>query len=392
MSQSYKRLGETLAHHIRFDFIKQRWCSIYNQRLAVCVLLSVAATSLKGVSCGLAQSYEAPTVTGGLGSGSSFGGLAGSSASSLGGGSASGGSVSGSGFLTGGYGGSNLDSGSLTGIGGGSSALGNLGPTPISGLAGSSGGIFSGLTTTGVGNSYNSGLAGSSTGILGGLTTTGLGGLTNTGLGNVINTGLGGISGGNSLGNLGIFPTIPRPVVPILEDQREGPYANGVYRFNYATGDGIVRQEQGYPEGGMVSQQGAWSFTHPDGTPTTVNFVADANGFRVNSNRVPPTPAHALAQIEKARLEDAYASQLAAAVSQILPGSGLSLTGSQFTASNSLISNSGLQGDTYGSQFNPVFGSGPLLSGSGSGSGSLLSGSGSLSSGIQTPSSTYGQP
>ncbi|XP_068225753.1 loricrin-like [Palaemon carinicauda] len=371
-------------------------------RLAVCALLSVAATSLNGVSCDLAQSYEAPTVSGGLGGGSSFGGLGGSSSSSLGGGFASGGSVSGSDFLTGGYGGSNLDSGSLTGIGLGSSALGNLGPAPISGLAGSSGGIFSGLTSAGVGNSYNSGLAESSTGILSGLTTTGLGGLTNTGLGNVINTGLGGISGGNSQGNLGIFTTIPRPVVPILEDQREGPYANGVYRFNYATGDGIVRQEQGYPEGGMVSQQGAWSFTHPDGTPTTVNFVADANGFRVNSNRVPPTPAHALAQIEKARLEDAYAqsenarleeayaSGLVGTGSQILPGSGLSLTGSQFTGSNSLISNSGLQGDTYGSQFNPVFGSGPLLSGSGS--GSLLSGSGSLSSGIQTPSATYGQP
>ncbi|XP_068225759.1 loricrin-like [Palaemon carinicauda] len=355
----------------------------FNIRLAVCVLLSVAATSLKGVSCDLAQSYEAPTVSGGLGGGSSFGGLGGSSASNLGGGSAFGGSGSGSGFLTGGYGGSNLDSGSLTGIGLGSSALGNLG------LAGSSGGIFSGLTSAGVGNSYNRGLAGSSTGILSGLTTTGLGGLTNTGLANVINTGLGGISGGDSFGNLGIFPTIPRPVVPILEDQREGPYANGVYRFNYATGDGIIRQEQGYPEGGMVSQQGAWSFTHPDGTPTTVNFVADANGFRVNSNRVPPTPAHALAQIEKARLEDAYASQLVAAGSHI-PGSGLSFTGSQFTGSNSLISNSGLQGDTYGSQFNPVFGSGPLLSGSGS--GSLLSGSGSLSSGIQTPSSIYSQP
>ncbi|XP_068225756.1 loricrin-like [Palaemon carinicauda] len=370
-------------------------------RLAVCVLLSLAATSLKGVSCDQAQSYEAPTPSGGLGSGSSFGSLGGSSASSLGGGSAFGGSVSGSGFLTGGYGGSSLGSGSRTGIGGGSSTLGNLGPAPIIGLAGSSGGIISGLTTAGVGNSYNSGPAGSSTGILGGLTTTGLGGLTNTGLGNV-NTGLGGISGGNSLGNLGIFPTIPRPVVPILEDQREGPYANGVYRFNYATGDGIVRQEQGYPEGGMVSQQGAWSFTHPDGTPTTVNFVADANGFHVNSNRVPPTPAHALAQIEKARLEDAYAqsenarleeayaSGLVGTGSQILPGSGLSLLGSQFTGSNSLISNSGVEGPTYGSQFNPVFGSGPLLSGSGS--GSLLSGSGSLPSGIQTPSSTYGQP
>ncbi|XP_068225760.1 loricrin-like [Palaemon carinicauda] len=371
-------------------------------RLAVCVLLSVAATSLKGVSCDLAQSYEAPTVTGGLGSGSSFGGLGGSSASSLGGGSAFGGSVSGSGFLTGGYEGSNLGSGSLTGIGVGSTALGNIGHTPISGLAGSSGGIISGLTTAGVGNSYNSGLAGSSTGVF-----SGQGGLTNTGLGNVINTGLGGISGGNSLGNFGIFTTIPRPVVPILEDQREGPYANGVYRFNYATGDGIVRQEQGYPEGGMVSQQGTWSFTHPDGTPTTVNFVADANGFRVNSNRVPPTPAHALAQIEKARLEDAYAqsenarledalaSGLLGTGSQILPGSGLSLRGSQFTGSNSLISNSGLQGATYGSQFNPVFGSGPLLSGSGSlmsGSGSLLSESGSLSSGIQTPSATYGLP
>ncbi|XP_068221114.1 cuticle protein AM1199-like [Palaemon carinicauda] len=101
------------------------------------------------------------------------------------------------------------------------------------------------------------------------------------------------------------------PVVPILVDNREGPDASGVYSFNFETGDGIIRNEQGAPQGpeGAVASQGGWSFTFPDGSPGVFNFVADANGYRVESDLLPtphPLPAHAIAQIE-------FAAQQAAA-------------------------------------------------------------------------------
>ncbi|XP_068221041.1 cuticle protein AMP5-like [Palaemon carinicauda] len=109
-------------------------------------------------------------------------------------------------------------------------------------------------------------------------------------------------------------PGIPSgPVIPILVDNREGPDASGAYAFNFETGNGISRQEQGAgrgPQGAVVSQ-GGWSFTFPDGTPATFNFVADENGYRVESPLLPtppPLPPHAIAQIEKARREDAAAA------------------------------------------------------------------------------------
>ncbi|XP_071548886.1 cuticle protein AMP1B-like [Panulirus ornatus] len=107
------------------------------------------------------------------------------------------------------------------------------------------------------------------------------------------------------------------PPVQILRDDREGPDAVGTYSFNYESADGISRQEQGAPQGpdGAVASQGRWSFTFPDGTPALFTFVADGNGYRVESDLLPvppPLPAHAIAQIEKARQEDAAKNSFAA--------------------------------------------------------------------------------
>ncbi|ROT70753.1 putative cuticle protein [Penaeus vannamei] len=101
-----------------------------------------------------------------------------------------------------------------------------------------------------------------------------------------------------------------RPVVPILVDDRQGPDQFGNYNFNFETGDGISRQEQGAPQGelGAVASQGGWSFTFPDGSPAVFSFVADGAGYQPQSDLLPtphPLPAHAIAQIEKARQEDA---------------------------------------------------------------------------------------
>ncbi|XP_047476022.1 cuticle protein AMP1B-like [Penaeus chinensis] len=111
------------------------------------------------------------------------------------------------------------------------------------------------------------------------------------------------------------------PVVPILVDDREGPDQFGNYNFNFETGDGISRQEQGAPQGelGAVASQGGWSFTFPDGTPGVFSFVADGAGYQPQSNLLPtphPLPAHAIAQIEKARQEDAAGASHSSAPSR----------------------------------------------------------------------------
>ncbi|XP_066960808.1 uncharacterized protein [Macrobrachium rosenbergii] len=99
------------------------------------------------------------------------------------------------------------------------------------------------------------------------------GSVISTGGGQLLTTGFPGVSpvnlGGSFSGYAGGF----RPVIPILLDHRQGPYPDDSHL--------------------------------PDGTPTFVNFVADANGFRAESDRLPVAPLHAIAQIEKAKQEDA---------------------------------------------------------------------------------------
>ncbi|XP_071548923.1 cuticle protein AMP1A-like [Panulirus ornatus] len=99
-------------------------------------------------------------------------------------------------------------------------------------------------------------------------------------------------------------------VIPILKDERQGPDALGNYHFEFETGNGISRNEQGAPKGykGVVSSEGGWSFTFPNGSPAYVSFVADEDGFQPESDLLPvgpPLPPHAIAQIEFARQQEA---------------------------------------------------------------------------------------
>merc|ERR1739838_236283 len=100
---------------------------------------------------------------------------------------------------------------------------------------------------------------------------------------------------------------IGAPVVPILRDERHMG-DSGEYNFEFETGNGILHSEQGeeLDEGGMT-KEGYWKFTFPDGTPAVFHFRAGKDGFQVEPDLLPvapPMPAHAIAQIEKARLED----------------------------------------------------------------------------------------
>ncbi|KAA0195094.1 Cuticle Protein CPR RR Uncl [Hyalella azteca] len=82
--------------------------------------------------------------------------------------------------------------------------------------------------------------------------------------------------------------------VPILRDDRVYPSAAGQYSTDTETGDGIVISESGYGSGpdGAVETQGTIRFTHPDGTPFELKFVADAaGGYQPESAALPVAPA-----------------------------------------------------------------------------------------------------
>lgn len=76
-----------------------------------------------------------------------------------------------------------------------------------------------------------------------------------------------------------------KPVVPITSESNElNP--DGSFSYSYSTGDGQQAQAQGYLKNAGNKEaeaeviQGSYSYTAPDGTPITVNWIADENGFR----------------------------------------------------------------------------------------------------------------
>jgi len=100
--------------------------------------------------------------------------------------------------------------------------------------------------------------------------------------------------------------------IPILRDDRVHE-EDGTFNFDVETGNGIVLSQSGDSSG---EQQGVISFTHPDGTPFHLTFVADENGFQPQSDALPvapafphPIPDFVLEQIEFARQEDEAAAR-----------------------------------------------------------------------------------
>ncbi|ROT74025.1 putative cuticle protein [Penaeus vannamei] len=307
---------------------------LFSGALIICSVIAVVASAPEGT---LSTSYGTPSV----------GGLGGST---------------GSGFGSGGSGGFGGASGSLrpaTGGPFGGAGLGHTTGTGASGAAyrGTSSGATFVSSSQGIRGSTGAGFGGSA------------GGFGGSG------AGAGGYSGSSG------------PVIPILRDDRQGPDEFGNYYFNFETGNGISRQEQGAPQGptGAVASQGAWSFVFPDGTPADFQFIADGNGYRVQSDLLPtppPLPPHAIAQIEKARQEDA-----AAAASGGRGGYGGQSGASQSGFGSGHLSGAGQSG----------FGSGQFIGGGQSvaGRGGQSSGSGQHFSGStfsQTPSTSYGYP
>ncbi|XP_049537841.1 endocuticle structural glycoprotein ABD-4 [Anopheles darlingi] len=84
--------------------------------------------------------------------------------------------------------------------------------------------------------------------------------------------------------------------IPILKyDKQQGE--DGSYKTIYQTGNNIVHEESGYLKdasedhpNGILVQQGAYSYEAPNGEIIQVQYTADENGFRVQSDSLPTTP------------------------------------------------------------------------------------------------------
>lgn len=69
-----------------------------------------------------------------------------------------------------------------------------------------------------------------------------------------------------------------------------------IFCVSYATGDGQQAAAQGYLKNAGVKDQeaeviqGSYSYTAPDGTPITVTYIADENGFRAEGAHLPTPP------------------------------------------------------------------------------------------------------
>ncbi|XP_030747948.1 endocuticle structural glycoprotein SgAbd-2-like [Sitophilus oryzae] len=98
-----------------------------------------------------------------------------------------------------------------------------------------------------------------------------------------------------------------KPIIPIVSESNElNP--DGSFSYSYVSGDGSQAQAQGYlkNQGQKDAEaeviQGSYSYTAPDGTPITVNWIADENGFRAEGSHI-PTPPPIPAEIQKSLVQ-----------------------------------------------------------------------------------------
>jgi hypothetical protein len=96
---------------------------------------------------------------------------------------------------------------------------------------------------------------------------------------------------------VGIVLTAPVEQIPVLQENtiRDD---HGQYSYNFLTGNGIARTEQGalVPNAdrtkNVLVQRGGYRYYLPNGELLEVNYIADENGYRVTGSHLPtpPTP------------------------------------------------------------------------------------------------------
>lgn len=71
---------------------------------------------------------------------------------------------------------------------------------------------------------------------------------------------------------------------------------HGQYSYNFLTGDGVARTEQGklVPNAdgtaNVLVQRGGYRYALPTGELVEVNYIADENGFRATGTHLPTPP------------------------------------------------------------------------------------------------------
>ncbi|EFN60843.1 Endocuticle structural glycoprotein SgAbd-1, partial [Camponotus floridanus] len=89
------------------------------------------------------------------------------------------------------------------------------------------------------------------------------------------------------------YSSAGKPFIGIRSQQKDTS-PDGSYTFSYETENGISVSESGYPQAGPQGQtevvQGRFSYPAPDGTPITIEYTADENGFHAQGAHIPTPP------------------------------------------------------------------------------------------------------
>merc|ERR1712042_288069 len=96
-------------------------------------------------------------------------------------------------------------------------------------------------------------------------------------------------------------------IVELIREESD-PIEGANFRHEFEADNGLSQSMIGSAdENGAAVMSGSYSFPLPDGSIATFDWVADANGFRVESPLLPvaPLPAHAQEQIDYANAQQA---------------------------------------------------------------------------------------
>ncbi|XP_015595888.1 endocuticle structural glycoprotein SgAbd-1 [Cephus cinctus] len=84
--------------------------------------------------------------------------------------------------------------------------------------------------------------------------------------------------------------------ISILSRSEDGPNPDGSYAWSFETANGIKAEEQGQPkkvdnaEDSSLAVQGSFSYKSEDGTPISLSYTADENGFQPRGDHLPVAP------------------------------------------------------------------------------------------------------
>ncbi|KAJ3633548.1 hypothetical protein MTP99_010487 [Tenebrio molitor] len=97
------------------------------------------------------------------------------------------------------------------------------------------------------------------------------------------------------LAQRGVYKQVqPGQPIAILRQSQDVNF-DGSYQWSYETENGIAAQEQGALKNANSAEpaqeaQGSFQYTAPDGTPISIQYVANENGFQPQGAHLPVPP------------------------------------------------------------------------------------------------------